>query len=421
MKTIATALALSGMSGKAAAAKWDYDAPGNNVSHWDELVPECGYKRQSPMDVPMETLSSCSQPLELQWTSEESHYAIRNNGHSLQAMPFYIDHNGGADVSGLEVMHHTNDTNIRLTNSFYDTYESNANREYCFDSLHFHWGRDDSEGSEHTINGESYPLEVHLVHYSCDYKVIGDALTEYAAGEAGVKYDDENVLAVIGVMFEIGEPNPVIGRMLEDAIVDSIYQNHETDDIDYPHFVELYYTHFNIRDLLPESAEMVSYLGSLTTPPCYETVRWHLMKETMTVSEEQMAKFRQLLEGSEGSDDQAPNFRPTQPRYGRKVWKCQEEVAADALRKETETAQETITVEKEHKQWKNIAIGFIVLFCVSFITCFVIFYFVSKAYGRIRIVRRNKNEKQKYEQAQNGDNERIGVMHASNIDDTAEA
>ena len=35
---------------------------------------------------------------------------------------------------------------------FVDTYRLNE--------FHFHWGQDSSRGSEHTINGKAYPLEV---------------------------------------------------------------------------------------------------------------------------------------------------------------------------------------------------------------------------------------------------------------------
>lgn len=37
---------------------------------------------------------------------------------------------------------------------------------FRFAQLHFHWGNTSASGSEHTYNGEAYPLEVHLVHYN---------------------------------------------------------------------------------------------------------------------------------------------------------------------------------------------------------------------------------------------------------------
>ena len=107
---------------------WGYDEQGNNSSHWADDFAECGYSRQSPIDIPVYQNYQCKEPLTLQWTSEPSHYAIRNTGYSLQAIPFEIDHAGGSDISGLEVLHHTNDTNIRLRNSFYHTYESIINK-----------------------------------------------------------------------------------------------------------------------------------------------------------------------------------------------------------------------------------------------------------------------------------------------------
>ena len=139
--------------------------------------------------------------------------------------------------------------------------------EYCFDSLHFHWGKHNGHGSEHTVNGESFPLEVHLVHYSCDYEQAGEAITDYATGQANIKYDDENVLAVIGVIFEIGKPNPVLSKILDDMIIDGIYQKDVSSN---PALLQLFYTEFDLKGLLPESREVVGYLGSLTTPPCFE-------------------------------------------------------------------------------------------------------------------------------------------------------
>lgn len=373
--TLFAAFAIGGQS-----AGWNYEERGNNVSHWASIVPECGYSRQSPIDIPMLSDSTCAEPLELEWTSESAHYAIRNGGHSLKAVPFEIDHNGGADISGLEVLHHTNDTNIRLTNKFFNTYSSKVNSEYCFDSLHFHWGRNENEGSEHTINGKAYPLEVHLVHYSCDYYMAGAALKEYASGEAKIKYDDENVLAVIGVVFEIGAPNPVLAKMLDDIIIDNIAEN-QAQEI--PNYLEMFYSEFDVKGLLPESREMVSYLGSLTTPPCYETVRWHVMKQAMTVSEEQMESFRKLLEGTDLNESQAPNFRPPQPRNNRKIWSCQEDVDDNKIREEEEG--NVLAVDNSDNSgdqfWRDIAVAFIVLFSCTMCLLFVVLCYLCKTHN----------------------------------------
>jgi len=369
------------------AAKWDYDDDDANTNHWSDLYAECGYKRQSPIDVPIDLTSTCGTPLEIKWTSQYSHYAVMNNGHSLQAIPFEINHNGGSDISGLEVLSHRNDTSIRLTNAFYGTYESSINKEYCFNSLHFHWGKTDDDGSEHTINGKAYPLELHLVHYSCDYHDAGEALKDYASGQAASKYDDDNVLAVIGIMFEIGEANPLLNKILDYEILDGIYKHKDTHS-QYNGLIEMYYTEFDLKELLPESRECVAYLGSLTTPPCYETVRWHVMKEPMTVSEEQMARFRVLLESTNVNDTMAPNFRPIQPTNGRKVWQCQEDADEDMLGTKTE-ANVVVLQEEENEAWQHVAIGFIALFTFTFLTCALVVCYFCKTYQRVTTIRKS--------------------------------
>ena len=34
------------------------------------------------------------------------------------------------------------------------------NGEYAVVQFHFHWGNDDTHGSEHAVNGERFPMEV---------------------------------------------------------------------------------------------------------------------------------------------------------------------------------------------------------------------------------------------------------------------
>merc|ERR1719356_2232393 len=100
--------------------------------------------------------------------------------------------------------------------------------------------------------------------------------------------------------------------------------------------LELYYTAFDLTDLLPENREYVGYEGSLTTPPCYETVRWHVMKHTMTVSQNQLDKFRMMTESSETNDWMHPNWRELQGINGRTIYECQADIDAVGEEKERE-------------------------------------------------------------------------------------
>lgn len=47
---------------------------------------------------------------------------------------------------------------------------------YVFSQLHFHWGHNDAEGSEHTIDGVSAPLEMHVVLFKSCYLTQESAL-----------------------------------------------------------------------------------------------------------------------------------------------------------------------------------------------------------------------------------------------------
>eukprot|EP00481_Brizalina_sp_1-RS-2013_P000053 TRINITY_DN1009_c0_g1_i1.p1 TRINITY_DN1009_c0_g1~~TRINITY_DN1009_c0_g1_i1.p1 ORF type:complete len:176 (-),score=59.20 TRINITY_DN1009_c0_g1_i1:556-1083(-) len=131
--------------------------------------------------------------------------------------------------------------------------------------------------------------------------------------------DDDNLLGVIGVLFEIGEANPALDLILNDLILQGV----KTFDAEgYVNLLSFYYTQFNLNDLLPANKEMISYKGSLTTPPCYETVRWFIMQHALTVSEAQMAKFRQIAESTDLNDKMEPNWRAEQSINDRTIYKC---------------------------------------------------------------------------------------------------
>lgn len=40
---------------------------------------------------------------------------------------------------------------------------------YVFSQMHFHWGEDNREGSEHTVDGTRLPLEMHVVYFKSCY------------------------------------------------------------------------------------------------------------------------------------------------------------------------------------------------------------------------------------------------------------
>jgi len=187
---------------------------------------------------------------------------------------------------------------------------------FCLHSFHFHWGATSMTGSEHLVDGKAYPLEVHFVHYSCAHANLGLTLGQFGTGDEvnAMKDDGEDVhqLAVVGFFFEITEEdNPALAALFSDERMDRINtplaDDEELDDLD---FVE----EFDLADFIPldyATAGYYAYEGSLTTPPCTNIVRWHVMNAKAKISEGQMEKFRELLQ-ADGVHSQAPNFREPQ-------------------------------------------------------------------------------------------------------------
>lgn len=129
--------------------------------------------------------------------------------------------------------------------------------------------------SEHAIGGQYQPLEMHLVHRDTDGR-----------------------LAVVGVMIKEGAENATLKPVFDNL------PPHHSD----PHAVSG--VSLNIAQALPADLSAWRYDGSLTTPPCSEGVRWHVLSNPITASAAQIGAFRALFE---------TDARPVQPLNGRTI------------------------------------------------------------------------------------------------------
>ncbi|XP_051577871.1 carbonic anhydrase 14 isoform X3 [Myxocyprinus asiaticus] len=175
---------------------------------------------------------------------------------------------------------------------------------YSAVQLHLHWGNGVgvATGSEHTINGLSSSAELHIVHYNAEfYANMTEAKTQ------------ENGLAVLGVLIEAGEEtNQAYGRILN--YLDHI--RYAGQQVAIPAF--------DVRLLLPNDlGQYFRYNGSLTTPPCHQSVLWTIFNERVKISHLQLMKLETLLFSSkaEAAEPTAlqDNFRVTQPLNNRTV------------------------------------------------------------------------------------------------------
>jgi len=105
--------------------------------------------------------------------------------------------------------------------------------------------------------------------------------------------------AVIGMLYTIGKANRFIAELIADGL-----PKKSGNQVANPS------THINVGDALTNTARYYTYPGSLTTPPCSETVTWLVLHEFAQLSKNQFEAFRSIL----GND-----FRPLQHRNGRTI------------------------------------------------------------------------------------------------------
>ncbi|MXQ94606.1 hypothetical protein E5288_WYG010051 [Bos mutus] len=211
------------------------------------------------------------------------------------------------------------------------------------EEIRLHFGSEDSQGSEHLLNGQafsgecdffdakegtvnildifssdivSYPAQtccdpmyiaaifmiavvvvtevVQLIHYNHE---LYTNVTEAAKSPNG--------LVVVSIFIKVSDSsNPFLNRMLNrDTITRITYKN------------DAYLLQgLNIEELYPETSSFITYDGSMTIPPCYETANWIIMNKPVYITRMQMHSLR-LLSQNQPSQiflSMSDNFRPVQ-------------------------------------------------------------------------------------------------------------
>ncbi|XP_019872321.1 carbonic anhydrase 1 isoform X2 [Aethina tumida] len=263
--------------------EWGY-SQNNGPDSWGKCYPDACGKNQSPVDIEPVKVKVVNSHKRLTWRYiAENTESITNPGYCWK-----VHVNGkGSELTGGPLEGH-----------------------YVLEQFHCHWGDSDDRGSEHTINGQQYAGELHLVHWNS---------TKYHSFEEAAKHPDG--LCVLGVFLKPGHKNHELDKIV--AQLSHIEYKDEAARI----LVPLDPGHF-----LPEDSGYYTYQGSLTTPPCSECVIWIIFKEPLEVSHDQLAAFRNLK--SYCKEQQCPcddfkgfvknNFRPTFPLGQREIKECRQ-------------------------------------------------------------------------------------------------
>ncbi|GMG86827.1 carbonic anhydrase family protein [Biformimicrobium ophioploci] len=242
MKKVLLGAAFAGVCGALVASEgveWGYSGD-IGPKHWGGLSPEfspCAFgKNQSPIDI-KNALDTDLPELDIRYRA--GGHEVVNLLHTMQVN--YIP-GSNVEVKG---------------------------KRYHVTQFHFH------APSENHIDGKSFPMEMHIVNV-----------------------DEDGNLAVLAVMLEEGEENPVLAEVWK-RLPKKAGGRHRLKEM------------VNVADMLPENLDYFRFSGSLTTPPCSEGVIWVVLKSPVSASAKQIELFKALMP--------EPNNRPIQPLNARKV------------------------------------------------------------------------------------------------------
>lgn len=162
--------------------------------------------------------------------------------------------------------------------------------------FHLHWGNGSAmPGSEHTVNGKRFPMELHIVN-----KPVSNT---------------SDSLAVLGVFIEASNETgkPESWKTLTSYLTRIVKAGDKAN----------LFRNLSMDDLLSgvDRTKYYRYLGSLTTPNCNEGVIWTVFKDPIRVSRDLIDLFSTTvyINNSSNSPLMTNIFRSVQPVNGRIV------------------------------------------------------------------------------------------------------
>ncbi|RVE64005.1 hypothetical protein OJAV_G00142210 [Oryzias javanicus] len=261
-------------------AQWCYqrqycDDTCKDPSRWETEFPRCGGLHQSPINIVTRNVhvNDNLPPLVFIGYTDIINITVENKGHSAHfALP----------------------PSVRLTGGALPGYYCRAAQ------FHFHWGGNGRPGSEHTIDGERFPMELHIVHIKEPYRSLAEAQQDMAG------------IALLAFLFEeTTDDHPHLDTVI--AALGLVQNNGSTTVI----------PNFCLSDIIPPASDLhhyYRYVGSMTTPGCEHAVAWTVFHQTLSISSRQLVAIVKQCRFWTGLP-MTDIFRPTQPLDGRIVYR----------------------------------------------------------------------------------------------------
>ncbi|XP_078244943.1 receptor-type tyrosine-protein phosphatase gamma isoform X8 [Pogona vitticeps] len=250
--------------------------------HWVTLNTDCGRTHQSPIDI-----------IDHQARVGEEYQEIHLVGFDNESSNKTWMKNTGKTVA------------ILLKDDYFISGAALPGR-FKAEKVEFHWGQSSgSSGSEHSINGRRFPVEMQIYFYNPDdFDSFGTAVQE------------KRIIGAMAVFFQVNQrDNPALEPIIH-GLKGVVHHEKET-----------FLDPFVLRDLLPASlGSYYRYAGSLTTPPCSEIVEWIVFRMPVPISHRQLEAFYSIFTTEQQDHVKSVeylrnNFRPQQSLNNRVVSK----------------------------------------------------------------------------------------------------
>ncbi|KAJ7999887.1 hypothetical protein DPEC_G00199070 [Dallia pectoralis] len=262
-------------------AYWSYSGT-HGPAGWASAYPECSASNQSPVDIFDERAQVSQECQELTL------------------------HRFNAESSNKTSMKNTGKTVAVLLKDDYFVRGAGLPGRFKAEKMEFHWGHSNgSAGSEHSINGRKFPVEMQIYLYNSD---------DFDSLSAAIK--EMRIIAAMAVFFEVGRrDNPAVEPIIQ-GLKRVVHHEKET-----------FLSPFILRDLLPSSlGSYYRYTGSLTTPPCSKVVEWIIFSRPLFLSQLQLEAFYSIFTTEQQDHVKSVeylrnNYRGLQDLGSREVWK----------------------------------------------------------------------------------------------------